>query len=152
MKPQFEAILKSLPAQVPRSRLHPYSELIREMRKRKRSYREITEVLRDQFGLKAGISTVRDFLRAQTKSRTKHRDRDNHNLSTTRNRKELIGTNKEREALAGTTTQQKAFESTERHSQQSIQRGLSKPTNKPRFEYNSDEPLRILRKQGEHDE
>ena len=152
MKPQFEAILKSLPAQVPRSRLHPYSELIREMRKRKRSYREITEVLRDQFGLKAGISTVRDFLLAQTKSRKKHRDRDKHNLSATRNRKELIGTNKEREALAGTTTQQKAFESTERHSQQSTQRGLSKPTNKPRFEYNSDEPLRILRKQGEHDE
>lgn len=152
MKPQFEAILNSLPPQVPRSRLHPYRELIREMRKRKRSYREITEVLRGQFGLSAGISTVRDFLRAQTKSKTKHCDRHKHNLSTTRNRKGLIGTNKEREALAGTTTQQKVFESTERHFQKSIQRGLSKPTNKPRFEYNSEEPLRILPKQGEHDD
>lgn len=152
MKPQFEAILKSLPPQAPRSRLHPYSELIREMRKRKRSYREITEVLVDKFGLKAGISTVRDFLRAQTKSKTKHRDRDNQNSSTTRNRKELIGTNKEREAPKGTVRQQKALESTERHFQKSIQRGLSKPTNKPRFEYNSEEPLRILPKHGERDD
>ena len=152
MKPQFEAILKSLPPQAPRSRLHPYSELIREMRKRKRSYREITEVLRDQFGLKAGISTVRDFLRAQTKSQTKRPGRDNQNLSTTRNRKELRGTNKEREALEGTARQEKAFESTERHFQKSIQRGLSKPTNKPRFEYNSEEPLRILPKQGNPDD
>lgn len=151
MKPQFEAILNNLPAQAPRSRLHPYSELIREMRKRRRSYREITEVLRDQFGLQAGISTVRDFVRAQTKSKTKHRDRTN-NLSTTRNRKALTGTNKEREALAGTTTQQKALEDTERHFQKSMQSRLSKPTNKPRFEYNSEEPLRILPKQGEHDE
>jgi cysteinyl-tRNA synthetase len=152
MKPQFEAILKSLPAQVPRSRLHPYGELIREMRKRKRSYREITEVLREQFGLKSGISTVRDFLRAQTKSKTKHRERDNQNLSTTRNRKELIGTNKEREALAGTTRQQKAFESTERRFQESMQSRLSKPANKPRFEYNSEEPLRIFPKEGKrHD-
>lgn len=151
MKPQFEAILKSLPPQAPRSRLQPYSQLIREMRKRKRSYREITEVLRDQCGLKAGISTVRDFLRAQTKSSANHRDRHNHNLSTTRNRKALTATNKERETLAGTAKTQKAFESTERHFQESMQSRLSKPANKPRFEYNSEEPLRILRKQGEHD-
>lgn len=152
MKPQFEAILKSLPAQVPRSRLHPYGELIREMRKRKRSYREITEVLRDQFGLKAGISTVRDFLRAQTKSKTKHRDRHSQNSSTTRNRKALTGTNKEQEAPAGTARTQKTFESTERHFQESMQSVLSKPANKPRFEYNSEEPLRILPKHGERDD
>jgi hypothetical protein len=152
MKPEFEAILKSLPPQVPRSRLHPYSQLICEMRKRKRSYREISEVLRDQFGLSTGISTVRDFLRAQTKSKTKRRGRDRQNLCTTRNRKELIGTNKEREVLAGTTRQEKAFESTERYFQKSIQGGLSRPTNKPRFEYNSEEPLRILPKQGERDD
>ena len=152
MKPQFEAILKTLPPQTPRSRLHPYSELIREMRKRKRSYREITEVLRDQFGLKAGISTVRDFLRAQTKSKTKHRERNNHNLHTTRNRKALTATNKEREALAGTARTQKAFESTERHFQESMQSRLSKLSNRPRFEYNSEEPLRILPKHGERDD
>jgi len=152
MKPQFEAILKSLLPQAPRSRLHPYSELIREMRKRKRSYREITEVLRDQFGLKAGISTVRDFLRAQTKSLTRHRDRDNHNSSTRRNRKALTGTNKEREALTRNARTQKTFESTQRHFQESMHSRLSKPANKPRFEYNSEEPLRILPKQGERDD
>ena len=152
MKPQFEAILKSLPPQAPRSRLHPYSELIREMRKRKRSYREITAVLRDQFGLSAGISTVRDFLRTQTKSKTKRPRRDDQNLFTTRNRKELVGRNKKREALEDTTRHEKTFESIERHFQESIQSRLSKPANKPRFEYNSEEPLRILRKQGEHDD
>ena len=152
MKPQFKAILNSLPPRVTRSRLHPYGELIREMRKRKRSYREITEVLRDHFGLKAGISTVRDFLRVQTKSKAKHRDRHNHNLSTTRNRKARTATNKEGETLAGTARTQKAFESTERHFRESIQSRLSKPADKPRFEYNSEEPLRILPKQGERDD
>jgi hypothetical protein len=35
---KFEAILNSLPAKEPRSRLEPYSELITEMRKRGHSY------------------------------------------------------------------------------------------------------------------
>ena len=42
--PKFGAILNSLPAKEPRSRLEPYSELITKMRKRGHSYREITQV------------------------------------------------------------------------------------------------------------
>ena len=66
---KFEAILNSLPAKEPRSRLEPYSELITEMRKRGHSYREITQVLKKACGLKVGTSTVNDFVLARSKSK-----------------------------------------------------------------------------------
>ena len=53
---KFEAILNSLPAKEPRSRLEPYSDLITEMRKRGHSYREITQVLKKACGLKVGAA------------------------------------------------------------------------------------------------
>ena len=67
MDAKFEAILNSLPAKEPRSRLEPYSELITEMRKRGHSYREITQVLKKACGLKVGASTVNDFVLARSK-------------------------------------------------------------------------------------
>ena len=47
MDPRFETVLNNLPTQVPRSRLHPYRELIRELRKRRYFYRDIAQVLSD---------------------------------------------------------------------------------------------------------
>jgi hypothetical protein len=71
MDPKFKAILTALPTKEPRSRLEPYRELILEMRKRGRSYREITQVLNKSCGLAVGTSTVNDFVLAVTKSRMK---------------------------------------------------------------------------------
>jgi len=56
------AILESLPPKVPRSRLEPYRELIREMRRRGRTYREIAHVLGDRCQVQVTASAVHNFV------------------------------------------------------------------------------------------
>ena len=64
---KFRAILDALPEKPPRSRLEPYSELIDELRRRRRTYREIVDVLAEKCNLRASISTLHDFVRAKEK-------------------------------------------------------------------------------------
>ncbi len=108
METKFDAILKNLPAKQPRSRLEPYSELITEMRKRGRTYREIADVLKKACGLKVGTSTVNDFVLARSKSKAKL------SLSTSR----TTATKKNMEGLTGTYRTQRitrALEGLRRH-------------------------------------
>ncbi len=71
MEAKFVAILESLPPKVPRSRLEPYRELIREMRRRGRTYREIAQVLGERCQVQVAASTVHEFV--SRRSRTKPR-------------------------------------------------------------------------------
>lgn len=72
MDPIFQAILDSLPPKTPRSRLEPYRELIREMRRRGRTYREIAQVLAEKCQVTVAPSTVHDFVRVRSqKSKAK---------------------------------------------------------------------------------
>ena len=66
MDETFQAILDSLPPKPPRSRLEPYTELIHELRRRGRSYREIVAILADRCGVRVGVHTVYNFVRVRT--------------------------------------------------------------------------------------
>ena len=109
---KFEAILNSLPAKEPRSRLEPYSELITEMRKRGHSYREITQVLKKACGLKVGTSTVNDFVLARSKSKAKPSLSTSRTIATKKNMEGLTGTYKD---ARGSQEHWKASEGTGRH-------------------------------------
>ena len=61
-KPLSE-ILNAIPAKPPRSKLEPYYELIRELRRRSKTYREIAKILEDNVGLRVDHSTIYDFVR-----------------------------------------------------------------------------------------
>ena len=63
MRKDLEAILDSLPAQPPRSRLDPYADLIEEMRRRNWTYRAIAEVLAEKCDLKVAPSNIHHFVR-----------------------------------------------------------------------------------------
>ena len=63
MRKDLEAILDSLPAQPPRSRLDPYADLIEEMRRRNWTYRAIAEVLAEKCNLKVAPSNIHHFVR-----------------------------------------------------------------------------------------
>ena len=65
-KPLWE-ILNAIPPKPPRSKLEPYSELIRELRRRSRTYREIAEILKDQVGLRVDHSTICNFVHRQAR-------------------------------------------------------------------------------------
>ena len=60
-------ILASLPAKTPRSRLEPYRELIREMRRRGRTYREIAGVLGERCGVRVAASSVHEYVRRRSR-------------------------------------------------------------------------------------
>src|SRR5260370_41356541 len=61
----FQAILDRLPAAGCRSTLEPYAALIRALRIRGRSYREIVTILREHCGLRVAVHTVYHFVRAR---------------------------------------------------------------------------------------
>jgi hypothetical protein len=69
MENAFQAILDSLPPRPWRSKLEPYAALIRALRTRGRSYREIVTILRDQCGLRVAVHTVYHFVRAREQKR-----------------------------------------------------------------------------------
>src|SRR4051794_17689749 len=67
MDATFQAILDTLPPKPARSRLEPYAELIHELRRRGRSYREITAILADRCDVRVGVHTLYNFVRVRTK-------------------------------------------------------------------------------------
>ncbi len=65
MDANLQAILDSLEEKEPRSRLAAYRDLILELRRRNRTYREILRILADRCQIRVSISTLHDFLYAQ---------------------------------------------------------------------------------------
>jgi hypothetical protein len=63
----FKAILDSYPPKPSRSRLEPYAELILELHRRGRTYREIARILSERCNIQTSRSTVNDFVRARSK-------------------------------------------------------------------------------------
>jgi hypothetical protein len=144
---KFDAILNNLPAKQPRSRLEPYSELITEMRKRGRTYREIAHVLKKDCGFKVGTSTVNDFVLTRSKSKAKPSVSISRTIATKKNMEGLTDTYKEIDARQGATRPRKALKSIARSIKELKDRPLKTSTKKVLFEYNPDEPLRLQRNQ-----
>jgi hypothetical protein len=60
-----QAILDSLPPRRRRSKLEPYAALIRALRARGRSYRDIVTILRERCGLHVATHTLFHFVRGR---------------------------------------------------------------------------------------
>jgi hypothetical protein len=69
MENAFQAILDRLPPPRRRSKLEPYGALIRALRARGRSYREIVTILRECCGLRVALHTVYHFVQARAQKR-----------------------------------------------------------------------------------
>ncbi len=145
--PKFEAILNSLPAKEPRSRLEPYSELITEMRKRGHSYREITQVLKKACGLEVGTSTINDFVLARSKSKMKSSGLGSRTIETKKDKRALTGTYRNTKAQESTRRPQKELEGIAKTIKELKDGPLKTRAKKLLFEYNPDEPLRLQRNQ-----
>jgi hypothetical protein len=73
MENAHQAILDSLPPPRRRSKLEPHAALIRALRVRGRSYREIVMILRERCGLRVAIHTLHHFVRAQEQKNSARR-------------------------------------------------------------------------------
>ena len=71
MEPAHQLILESLPEKQYRSKLEPHRELIRELRRKGRTYREVARLFHERLGLYVAPSTLHSFV----KVRAKHRKR-----------------------------------------------------------------------------
>lgn len=71
MEPELRTILESLPEKTYRSKLEPHRELIRELRRKGRTYREVARLFEERLGLYVAPSTLHSFV----KVRAKHRKR-----------------------------------------------------------------------------
>ena len=71
MDDDFRAILESLPQKRQRSKLEPYTELIDQLRRRGRTYREIARILAEKCDLIVASSTVVRFVAARSKTQRK---------------------------------------------------------------------------------
>jgi hypothetical protein len=60
---QLRRLLEELPERGPRSRLHPYGDLIAEMRHRNYSYREIARFLAERCGFQITHNAVRNYVK-----------------------------------------------------------------------------------------
>jgi hypothetical protein len=65
MDEKWKDILSSLPPKPPRSGLEPYCELIEELRRRGRTYREIAAVLMEKCQMRASRSNIHHFVRVR---------------------------------------------------------------------------------------
>ena len=63
--------LAGFPPKPPRSKLEPHRELIRELRRKGRTYREVAHLFDEHLGLHVALSTLHSFV----KVRAKHRKR-----------------------------------------------------------------------------
>lgn len=148
MDPKFKAILDDLPANQPRSRLEPYRELILEMRKRGRSYREIVRILKQSCGLSVGASTVNDFVSARTKSISKSRTAvPQEKSAANRSPVALRSTYKNRKSIEALISTPKALAGIARKIKEVRDQPPMNRKKKAVFEYNPDEPLRLQRNQ-----
>jgi hypothetical protein len=52
-----------------RSKLEPFAEIIRELRRKRNSYQEIRDTLREKHGISASRSTIFSFVKVRSKRR-----------------------------------------------------------------------------------
>jgi len=68
-----EVLLDQMPEWPPRSKLEPHAEVIRELRKKRRTYSEIAAFFREHLHISVAPSTLHDFVK--TRARPAVRDR-----------------------------------------------------------------------------
>jgi IS30 family transposase len=71
MESKLSEILDGLPEKPPRSCLESFRDFIYELRRRKRTYREIAQILEERCQLRVSKSTVHRFLRARSREKRK---------------------------------------------------------------------------------
>lgn len=64
MNEKLQSILNQMPAGPPRSKLEPYRDLIRNLRQKRKTYREIAAFLHQHCNVGVHYSTIYDFVHA----------------------------------------------------------------------------------------
>ena len=69
MDPTLLSLLDSIPQKPPRSKLETHRELIRQLRRKGCTYRDIVRILHERVGLEVAVSTIHSFVKVRAKHR-----------------------------------------------------------------------------------
>jgi hypothetical protein len=69
MDPTLLSLLDSIPQKPPRSKLETHRELIRQLRRKGCTYRDIVHILRERVGVDVAVSTIHSFIKVRAKHR-----------------------------------------------------------------------------------
>ncbi len=69
MDPTLLSLLDSIPQKPPRSKLETHRELIRQLRRKGCTYRDIVRILHERVGLDVAVSTIHSFIKVRAKHR-----------------------------------------------------------------------------------
>ena len=69
MDPTLVSLLDSIPQKSPRSKLETHRELIRQLRRKGCTYRDIVRILHERVGLEVAVSTIHSFIKVRAKHR-----------------------------------------------------------------------------------
>jgi hypothetical protein len=69
MDPTLLSLLDTIPQKPPRSKLETHRELIRQLRRKGCTFRDIVRILHERVGLDVAVSTIHSFLKVRAKHR-----------------------------------------------------------------------------------
>jgi hypothetical protein len=69
MDPTLLSLLETIPQKPPRSKLETHCELIRQLRRKGCTYRDIVRILHERVGLDVAVSTIHSFVKVRAKHR-----------------------------------------------------------------------------------
>jgi len=117
-----------------RSKLEPHEDVIRELRRKGRTYEEIAKFCSERFDLKVAPSTIHAFVRVRARRHQRLRiELPDPNLLGT------VSMGSDRPTTEGVSEVKKKTEAFKR-------RPLIEQARKPQFEYDEDQPLQLVRK------
>lgn len=143
MDESFQAILDGLPPKPGRSKLEPYLEFIRELRRRGRSYQEIAQILRDRCGVTTAVHTVYNFVRVREKPAKRVRARRH-----ATERSVPIATSPEPAEAAHLEPRTAVVNDAWKNIEKLKRRQRDLPAEGKAFEFDENEPLRLVRRAG----
>ena len=69
MDPTLLSLLETIPQKPPRSKLETHREMIRQLRRKGCTYRDIVRILHERVGLDVAVSTIHSFIKVRAKHR-----------------------------------------------------------------------------------
>jgi hypothetical protein len=134
MEERLRALLDQIPEKPPRSKLEPHLEVIRELRRKGRTYQEIAEFFGEHLHVTVAASTIHAFVQVRARRR---KQRPQIELPPPTTRTETAPAAANDDVSAGTEADVRArIEALKR-------RRPPGKAPKPKFEYNESEPLQL---------
>ena len=135
MDERVRALLEEVPEKPPRSKLEPHLEVIRELRRKGRTYQEIAQFFGEHLNVTVAASTIHAFVQVRARRRKQRLQIELPPAATGPN---------ETAQTAATDVVTAATDADVRERIEAVKRrALPEKAPKPKFEYNESEPLQL---------